>query len=72
MKEIFVPKISTYDFHNYNLFQKRRLNSVWHSTESVCYLGPKIWHLVLNEIKQSEALNAIKFRMKRWVPYECP
>ena len=64
MKELFVPKISPYDFHNYSSFQKRIVNSVWHSTESVSYLGSKIWYLVPNEIRQSETLNAFKFRIK--------
>ena len=45
---------------------------VWHGTESVSYLGPKIWHLVPNEIKESESLNGFKFKIKRWVPEGCP
>ena len=28
-----------------------KVKSVWHGTESVFYLGPKIWNLVPNEIK---------------------
>ena len=55
-----------------NSFKRRRVKSVWHSTESVSYLGPKIWDLVPNEIKESEPLNAFKFKIKRWVPEGCP
>ena len=51
MKELFVPKISPYDLHNNKLFQRSRLTSVWHGTESVSYLGPKIWDLETNKIK---------------------
>ena len=39
-----------------------RVKSVWHGTESVSYLGPKIWDLVPNEIKESKSLNAFKFK----------
>ena len=49
------------------------VKSVRHGTESVSYLGPKIWDLVPNEIKESESLNGFKFKIKRWVPegYPC-
>ena len=72
MKELFAPKMSSYDLRNNNSFKRRRVKSVWHGTESVSYLGPKIWDLVPNEIKESESLNGFKFKIKRWVPKGCP
>ena len=72
IKEIFTPKAIPYDLRNYNSFKRRRVNSVWHGTESVSYLGPKIWDLVPNEIKESESLNGFKLKIKRWVPEGCP
>ena len=51
MKQLFPPKVSPYDLRNNNSFNRRRVNSVWHGTELVSYLGPKIWDLVPNEIK---------------------
>ena len=48
MKERFARKMSPYDFRNNNSFKRRRGNSVWHDTESVSYLGPKLWNLVSN------------------------
>ena len=72
MKELFAPKMSSYDLRNNNSFKRRRVKSVWHGTESVSYLGPKIWDLVPNEIKESESLNGFKFKIKRWVPEGCP
>ena len=35
MKELFAPKISHYDLRNDNSFKSRRVNSIWHGTESV-------------------------------------
>ena len=49
-----------------------RVNSVWHGTELGFYLGPKICDFVPNEIKESESLNAFKFKIKSWVPEGCP
>ena len=66
MKELFAPKTSPYDLRN-NSFKRRRVNSVWHGSESVSYLGPEIWDLVPSEIKESESLNTFKFKIKRWV-----
>ena len=64
MKErTFPPKMSPYDLRNNNSFKRRRANSVWHGTESVSCLGPKIWDLVPNEIKESVSLNAFKFKI---------
>ena len=71
MKELFAPKMSPFDLCNNNSFKTRRVNSVWHGTES-SYLSSKIWDLVPNEIKESESLNAFKFKIKRWIPEECP
>ena len=51
MKEPFASKMSFYDLRNNNSFKRRRVKSVWHGTESVSYLGPGIWDLVPNEIK---------------------
>ena len=72
MKETFAPKMSSYDLRNNNSFKRKRINFVWHGTESVSYLGPKIWDLVPNEAKESESFNVFKFKIKKWVSEECP
>ena len=61
-----------YDLHDNNSFKRRRVNSVLHGTESVSFLGPKMWDLVSNEIKESESLDAFKVKIKRWIPEGCP
>ena len=50
MKELSAPKMSSYDLRNNNSLKIRTVKSVWHGTEPVSYLGPKIWDLVPNEI----------------------
>ena len=63
MKELLAPKMSLYDLRNNNSFKIRRVNSVRNGNESVTYLGPKIWDLVPNEIKEFKSLNAFKFKI---------
>ena len=41
-------------------------------TESLSFLGTKIWDLVPVELKQSESLDSLKLKIKNWMPCECP
>ena len=50
----------------------RQVSSVCHGTEFLSFLGPKVWELVPSEIKQSENLEIIKRRIKKWIPSQCP
>ena len=71
MKELLAPKMSLYDLRNNNSFKIRRVNSVRNGNESVTYLGPKIWDLVPNEIKEFKSLNAFKFKITEYVSGGC-
>ena len=72
LREIFVPKISLYNLHRNNTFERRQVDSVYHGTESLSFLGPKIWDLVPLELKQLESLEVFKLKIKKWIPFECP
>ena len=72
LREIFVPKISLYNLRRNNTFERRQVHSVYHGTESLSFLGPKIWDLVPLEFKQLENLEAFKLKIKKWIPFECP
>ena len=71
-RETFVSKTSPYNLWRNNTFEKRKVHSVYHGTESLSFLGPKIWDLVPVELKQSEALYSFKLKIKNWVLSECP
>ena len=70
------PKVFTNTFTprnqpNYNLrhitcFKMPLVNSVYNGTESIVFLGPKIWELIPEEVKQKESLNAFKDAIKKW------
>ena len=62
---------------NYNLrhntcFKMPLVNSVYSGTESIAFLGPNIWELIPEEVKQKESLNAFKDAIKKWSPTNCP
>ena len=46
--------------------------SVRYGTETLRSLGPKIWNLLPNEIKNSQSLAIFKTKIKSWTPTSCP
>ena len=51
-------------FRRNDTLQRRRVNSVRHSTESVSFLGPKIWDLVPSDIKLSQSFSIFNRKLK--------
>ena len=72
LNELFVPKRTSYNLRRNDTFERRQVHSVYNGTESLSFLGPKIWDLVPTEIKESESLEAFKVRIRKWIPSECP
>ena len=48
------------------------VHSVFSGTESLKFLGPKVWALVPNEMKQLESLGKFRNAIKQWKPTSCP
>ena len=65
VKEIFQERRIPYNLRNENSFVARHVNSVYHGTESLSFLGPKIWELVPPDLKSLESLEAFKTRIKK-------
>ena len=40
--------------------------------QKLSLLGPKIWDILPNEIKNSETLHKFKAKIKSWIPADCP
>ena len=61
MKEIFrIREENGYNLRHQNTFKRPIVNSVYNSTETVLFLGPKIWELIPTEIKELVSLNGFK------------
>ena len=48
------------------------MKSVYHGSESISYLGPKIWEIVPAKINETNSLNSFKIEIRKWVPQSCP
>ena len=65
------------DEHPYNLrhnakFLKTLVNCVRCGTESISYIGPKIWGMVTDTNKNIESLYNFKKAIKKWKVENCP
>ena len=47
------------------------VNFVYNGTESIAFLGAKVWELIHEEVKQNKSLNAFKDAIKKWSPTSC-
>ena len=65
LNDIFVPVSGSYNFRRNDTLQRQRVNSIRHGTESISFLGPKIWDLVPSDIKLSPSLSIFKRKIKK-------
>ena len=70
--EIFQKRENTYNLRNFTFFTIPAVNSVYNGSESISNLGPRIWNLVPNKLKELESVNLFKKEIKKWRPTNCP
>ena len=66
MSELFHEKVNDNDLRNQYEFSIPNVNSVFHGQESISYLGPLIWQLVLTEFKDLDTAIAFKTAIRKW------
>ena len=69
---LFIAKENSYNLRNESYFVIPKVNSVFNGTESISYLGPKIWNIVPDDIKALDNVSLFKRAIKKWVPENCP
>ena len=53
-------------------FETNRINTVYYGTETLSFIGPKIWTLIPNNLKKISTLVEFKQNIKKWKPTNCP
>ena len=53
-------------------FKRENVKTTHYGIQSVRYLGPKMWNMVPDNIKNCNSLNKCKNSIKLWKPNECP
>ena len=73
MQQIFrFQNSSRYNLGSQNTFEIPFRNHVYNGSESISYLGPKVWELVPNNLKRINSLTSFKEQIKKWNPENCP
>ena len=61
-----------YNLRHNSLFSRPLVKSVYKGTESLSFLGPKIWDILPDTYKDLPDLNSFKVALKKWRPVNCP
>ena len=51
LRETFLSKTNSYNLRRNDTFEKHKVHSVYHGTEPLSFLDPKIWDLAQVELK---------------------
>ena len=71
--EIFAGETeSHYNLRRCNYFRISSISTVYHGSERISFLGPKIWNILSYEIKQQTSPNSFKKSIKKWKLHGCP
>ena len=62
--ELFEQRNENYNLRNNNPFTIPAVRTVQHGSESISFLGPKIWNILPDNIKNAESLNVFKTKIK--------
>ena len=73
MNKIFKLRAeNSYNLRHVSEFSRPMVKSVYHGTESISYLGPKIWDILSEKLKNIENLEHFKNKIKTWTSDNCP
>ena len=70
--DLFDIRQNPYNLRHCSYFSIPNVNSVYHGSESLSNLGPRIWNLVPDRLKQLDSINSFKTEIKKWRPDDCP
>ena len=72
MNSIFKLKAeNSYNISQVSEFSRPMVKSVYHGTESISYLGPKIWDILSEKLKNIDNLGHFKKEITPWKPDNC-
>ena len=73
MKQVFDIQEPRYNFRSdISQFKKESIKTTYYGIQSVRFLGPKIWDIIPDNIKNCQSLHEFKSLIKLWKPENCP
>ena len=64
MNEIFVKWNNAYNLRKSSEFIRPKVQSFFHGKESISYLGPQIWDMIPDQMKNLTTISAFKIKVK--------
>ena len=73
MNNVFQITESNYNFRKKTQFKTENVKTTHYGTETISYLGPKLWKLLPSEYHNITSLGEFKSnKIKKWMPQNCP
>ena len=70
--DLFEVRENNYNLRNHRYFLIPTVKTVNHGSESIKNLGPRIWNLVPDNLKQLGEIDSFKTEIKNWIPAKRP
>ena len=70
--EIFIQNENSRETRHRPHFRSRKVRSTTHGLQSLSFLGPKIWDILPEQLRELIDLNKFKNEIKHWKPSACP
>ena len=70
--DLFHVRQNNYNLRHDSYFAIPNVKSVYHGTESLLNLRPRIWNLISDKLKQLVDIHAFKKEIIKWKPKNCP
>ena len=71
MKSVFPLKVDNI-YNSKHVFETHNVRTVHNGTNTLSFLGPKIWSILPNDMKMITSLIDFKKKIRSWKPEKCP
>ena len=68
---IAIELFKQYNFREYSQLTIPPIRTVYHGSESISFLGPKIWNILPDRLKNVNSIEVFKMQIKKWKPDNC-
>ena len=69
--ELFEQRNEHYNLRKNSQFTIPPIRTMYHGSESISFLGPKIWNVLPDRLKNVNTIEAFKMKIKKWKPENC-
>ena len=71
LRQLFQLRNNDYNLRQFSKFDLPNVKSIFCGTESITFLGVKIWNIVTNTLKKETSLDAFEKLIQKWQPENC-